>query len=65
VDQETAQRLGQEAQERLELLDLLARARKGPNPALGLVKTSTWPRVMRTRPGNRRMTMEHSRAIDG
>ena len=30
VDQESAQRLGQEAQERLELLDLLARAREGP-----------------------------------
>ena len=30
VDQETAQRLGQEAQQRLELLDLLARARGGP-----------------------------------
>lgn len=36
VDQETAERLGQEAQERLELLDLLARARKGPNLRLVL-----------------------------
>ena len=30
VDKETAQRLGQEAQERLELLDHLARAPAGP-----------------------------------
>lgn len=65
VDQETAERLGQEAQERLELLDLLARARGGANSALGLALTSTRPGVMRTRPGNRRMTMEHSRGIDG
>jgi (p)ppGpp synthase/HD superfamily hydrolase len=65
VDQDIAQRLGQEAQERLELLDLLARARGGADFALGPVKTSTRPRVMRTRPGNRRMTMEHGRAVDG
>jgi (p)ppGpp synthase/HD superfamily hydrolase len=65
VDQETAQRLGQEAQERLELLDLLARVRGGATSALGLAKTSTRPRVMRTRLGNRRLTMEHSRGIDG
>ena len=51
VDQETAQRLGQEAQERLELLDLLARAGEGRSLRLVLVKTSTRPRVMRTHPG--------------
>ena len=65
VDQETAQRLGWEVEQRLELLELLVRARAGADAAHGHVQKSTRPGVMRTRPGNRRMTIEHSRAIDG
>jgi hypothetical protein len=64
VDQATAQRLGEEAQRRLELLDRLARGLDGADSAIGPVQKATRPRVMRTRSGHRRMTVEHSRAID-